>query len=250
MNKEDIILQNRLRDLAERCHKNNMYTFTEFLSLSDAAVYYSIESELRYVKATMFGGNDICERKILRFGSEEQLGYVEDFPIAVLCIKPLMAKFSDDLSHRDILGSLMNLGIERSVLGDIFIEDNVAYIFCLNSIADYLCENISKVKHTSVICNKVDSIPSLKKAELSEKAIQVQSERIDGVIAKVLNMSRSQCSVLFSDRKVFVNGRLNENSSYTLKCEDIVTVRGFGRFIYKGVNGTSKKGKLYAKVMV
>lgn len=250
MNKEDVILQNRIRDLAERCHNNNMYTFSEFLSLSDVSAYYSIEQELRYVVATLYGGHEMCERKILRFGSEEQLGYIEDFPITILCIKPLLAKFSDDLSHRDILGSLMNLGIERNVLGDIFVENNVAYVFCLNSIADYLCENISRIKHTSVICSKVDSVKELKKTEMEEKKIQIQSERIDGVIAKVCNMSRSQCSVLFTDRKVFVNGRLNENSSYILKHEDVVTVRGFGRFIYKGVNGTSKKGKLYGTVMV
>lgn len=227
-----------------------MYTFSEFLSLSDAAVYYTIESELRYVTATLFGGNDICERKVLRFGSEEQLGYTEEFPISVICIKPLIAKFSDDLTHRDILGSLMNLGIERSVLGDIFVEDNIAYVFCLSSIADYLCDNLSRVKHTSVICTIVESIPKLKKAEMKEKVIQIQSERIDGVIAKTLNMSRSQCAVLFTDRKVFVNGRLNENSSYNLKVDDVITVRGYGRFIYKGVNGTSKKGKLYVTLLV
>lgn len=227
-----------------------MYTFSEFLSLSDAAVYYSIEAELRYVDATLFGGNDICERKILRFGSEEQLGYTEEFPISVICIKPLIAKFSDDLTHRDILGSLMNLGIERSVLGDIFVEDNIAYVFCLSSIADYLCDNLSRVKHTSVICTIVENIPKLKKAEMKEKVIQIQSERIDGVIAKTLNMSRSQCAVLFTDRKVFVNGRLNENSSYNLKVDDVITVRGYGRFIYKGVNGTSKKGKWYATLLV
>lgn len=248
MNKEDEILQNRIRDLADRCYKNNMYTFSDFLSLADASVYYAIERELSYVKATLWGGNEICERVVLRFGSEEQLGYEEDFPIKLLCIKPLMEKFSDNLTHRDILGSLMNLGIERSVLGDIFIVGKEAYVFCLDNIAEYICDSLSRVKHTSVMCTIAEKEPEFNKSEKTDHVIQIQSERIDGVIAKVCNMSRSQCALLFTERKVFVNGRLNENSSYTLKAGDAITVRGFGRFEYVGVGGISRKGKLNATV--
>ena len=204
MNKEDEILQNRIRDLADRCYKNNMYTFSDFLSLADAGVYYSIERELNYVKATLWGGSEICERVVLRFGSEEQLGYEEEFPIKLLCIKPLMEKFSDNLTHRDILGSLMNLGIERSVLGDIYLIGKEAYVFCLDNIAEYICDSLSRIKHTSVMCTITEKVPEFNKSEKSDHVIQIQSERIDGVIAKVCNMSRSQCALLFTERKVFV----------------------------------------------
>ncbi len=250
MNKEDEILQNRIKDLADRCYKNSMYTFTDFLSMADANAFFQIEREVNFVKYSMWGGIEDAERKVLRFGSEEQLGYEEDYPITALQIKPLMAKFSDDLTHRDILGALMNLGIERSVLGDIYLTGNVAYVFCLNTIAEYICDSLSRVKHTSVMCTVTDSVPELVNREKIEKTIQIQSERIDAIISKVYNLSRSQSIPLFMEKKIFVNGRQCENNSYTCKANDVITVRGFGRFDYVGVGGVSKKGKLNAIVKV
>lgn len=246
--KDDKFLQNRIRDLANRCYKNNMYTFTDFLSTADASAYYSIENELNFVEKTVWGGAEECERIVVRFGSEEQLGYEERFPITVLHISAIMKKFSDDLTHRDILGSLMNLGIEREVLGDIIICDKEIYVFCLDSIADYICDNLSRIKHTTVMCSVTDKVPEILQQEMVERTIQVQSERIDGIIAKVYNMSRSQCIPLFVEKKVFVNGRQCENNSYQLKAGDRVTVRGFGRFVFVEITGVSRKGKLNALV--
>ena len=248
MNKEDEILQNRIRDLADRSYKNSMYTFTDFLSMADVSAFYQIEREVNFVVYTMWGGVEDAERKVLRFGSEEQLGYIEEFPITILQVKPLMAKFSDDLTHRDILGALMNLGIERSVLGDIFLKGNVAYVFCLDTIAEYICDNLSKVKHTSVMCTVIDSVPELATNEKIDKTIQIQSERIDAIISKVYNLSRSQSIPLFPEKRIFVNGRQCENNSYLCKDGDVITVRGLGRFDYVGVGGISKKGKLNATV--
>lgn len=248
MNKEDEILQNRIKDLADRCYKNSMYTFTDFLSMADISAFYQIEREVNFVNFSMWGGTEDAERKVLRFGSMEQLGYEEDYPVTALQIKPLIAKFSDNLSHRDILGALMNLGIERSVLGDIYLNGNVAYVFCLDNIAEYICDNLSKVKHTSVMCSVIDNVPELFGGEKVEKTIQIQSERIDAIISKVYNLSRSQSIPLFPEKKIFVNGRQCENNSYSCKAGDVITVRGLGRFDYIGVGGVSKKGKLNATV--
>ena len=94
---------------------------------------------------------------MIRFGSEDTTGYDLPFPITILQITPLMDKFSDELSHRDVLGSLMNLGIEREMTGDIIMKAssrsgirNTAYVFCVSSIADYISENLTRIKHTSV----------------------------------------------------------------------------------------------------
>lgn len=250
MNKEDELLQKRIKDLANRSYNNNVYTFTDFLSLADASVYYETERDIRFVKSSVFGGDEDCERIMVRFGSEEQLGYEEAFPIQIIHIKPLAAKFSDDLSHRDILGALMNLGIERTVLGDIRLFGNEAYVFCTTGIADFICENLTRIKHTSVLAAVVEDMPQFTKQDAVEKVIQIQSERIDAVIAKVYNFSRSQCIPLFAQKKIFVNGRLCENNSLQLKAGDVITVRGNGRFTFEGVEGVSRKGKLNAKVKI
>ena len=141
---EEELVKKRFRELADKAYNSNTYTFTGFLGLAEISYFYELERELCYVPVTAFGGSESCERVILRFGSEELFGYVEDFPITCLKIQPLMQKFADDLSHRDFLGALMNLGIERSVLGDIIIKDNEGYLFCTNAIAPYIVENLSR----------------------------------------------------------------------------------------------------------
>lgn len=82
---------------------------------------------MKFAGITLYGGREEAERKILRFGSEAELGYEQPFPICCIRIRPLSAKFADKLSHRDYLGALMNLGIERSTIGDILPGEGEAF---------------------------------------------------------------------------------------------------------------------------
>ena len=86
--------------------------------------------------------------------------------------------------------------------------------------------------------------------KIERKNCLVSSVRADSVIAKLYNMSRSQGVELFRGKKVFINGRLNENNSVTLKTGDRVSVRGHGKFIYQGTAYETKKGKLSVEVDV
>ncbi len=244
----DNILQNRFKDLASRSYHKNVYTYTGFLSLADISDFYAIEKELSYASYTLFGGNDACERKVLRFGSESLLGYDEPFPIVCLQIKPLNSKFADDLNHRDFLGALMNLGIERETLGDIFICENATFLFCLASISDYISENLYRIRHTSVSVTKADSFCESFSVKKVPKQIQVASNRCDAVIAHTFNLSRNDVLELFQGGKVFVNSRLFENNSAPLKAADIISVRGYGKFEFDGETGLSKKGKLNVQI--
>lgn len=243
MNQEDELLKKRLAELAKRSYQNNMYTFTGFLNVNEQAVFFEMERELAYAGCTLWGGTENSERRILRFGSAENLGYEENFPIACVTVKPLMQKFADNLSHRDFLGSLMNLGIERSVLGDILVKDKGAYILCDENMAAYIAENLSRVKHTSMLCTVSQEMPPEIQPELQEMELIVSSDRADAVIAKAYQLSRSQSLELFRSKKIFVNGRQYENNSGILKPEDIVSVRGFGKFLYQGLVQETKKGR-------
>lgn len=243
------LLKKRFRELARKCYQQNQYTFTGFLSLADLSCFYETEREISYVPYTIWGGSDFCERVMIRFGSGEELGYEEEFPIVCIEVKPLAAKFADALTHRDFLGALMNLGIERSTLGDILIEDNIGYLFCIESMADFIIENLAKVKHTSVICGRAKEVPTLINKDKKEMKIQISSERIDAVLAKVYRLSRSEAIELFRQKRVFVNGRLCENNSQILKSGDTVSARGCGKFEYSGQMSISKKGKMNASVL-
>ena len=243
------LLRKRMKELADKAYKSGVYTFTGFLGLAEMTSFYEIERELSFVPYTISGGYEGSERGMLRFGSEEMFGYEEAFPIVCLKIKPLMQKFADDLNHRDFLGALMNLGIERSTLGDIILKDNEGYLFCTEKIAPFIRENLTRVKHTPVLCEETNDFPVEKEEDLTEVKIQVASERIDSVISKVYRLSRSESVEYFRQKKVFVNGRLCENNSYFLKEKDVVTMRGYGKFIFAGMQGYSKKGKLNAKIL-
>lgn len=247
--KELIQLKNRLLELADKSYSRGIYTYTPFLSLAQQQVFHAVKRELSYAGYGMEGGAPVCERKMIRFGSPENLGYDEEYPIAVIQIRPVMPKFADKLTHRDFLGAVMNLGIERSMIGDIFVQgqdggqEQYGVLFCQQSIVPYLLENLHQIKHTNIKCQVVDNEIVLQSAETEKITVTVSSARIDSIIAKLYHISRSQSLALFSAGRIFVNGIAMENNSYQLKKDDAVTVRGYGKFLYYGRAGEKKKGK-------
>lgn len=247
---ESEITKRHFKDLSDQSYRNNMFTFTDFLSEADVADLYAVSKELSPCGFSVYGGFDGASRVIVRFGNPDELGYSADYPISLLKIEPLSKKFADDLSHRDFLGAIMNLGIERDIIGDILTGEKEAYVFCLSDMADMLMRELTRVRHTSVNTIMIDELPSAFAPTLKDLSIQVASLRIDGIIAKYTKLSRSQTADLFHERKVFVNGRLMENYSYQIKSSDVVSVRGFGKFIFSGQTGQTKKGNLLVTIQV
>lgn len=242
-------LKRRFLDLADRSWQQNLFAFTGFLSLAEQDVLYRAAQEAGAC-VSLNGGTEHAERKMARFGNPQELGYEEPFPIKCLLVEPPLEKFADSFSHRDFLGAIMNLGIDRSTVGDILIEGKRAYVFCTETMAPYLAGNLEQVRHTRVRCRPVEGAESLPARRLAAKEENVASLRCDGIIASVWKLSRSQSAELFRQKKVFVNGRLQENGSYLLKPEDVVSARGYGKFIFKGERHTTRKGKLVVGIEV
>ncbi len=243
-------LKNRLIELADKAYTQNRYTYTPFLGLAEQQAYYAVEREVVYAGVRMEGGAPLCERKMIRFGDP---GYEEDFPVAAVRILPKTPKFAEHLAHRDFLGAIMNLGIERDVLGDLFVDaekERGALLFCHESIADYIMENLCQVRRTNVAAKREEREFTVQSAEPERLSVTVASPRADGVISKVYNLSREESRDLFVNGRVFINGMQAGNASCQLKEEDAVTVRGFGKFIFYGQTGVSKKGKERVEVGV
>lgn len=239
--------QKRFNELSQRANNGGYTVFSDFLGLSEISEL----STLRFsVSANLWGGYENAERCVVCFGDREYLTDNTDYPIKCILIKPVNQKFADNLSHRDFLGSLMGLGIRREVLGDIIINENCGYVFCLETIADYIIENLTQVKHTTVKCELTDSIPTDALPQPENREIIVSSERLDVIVSAIYNMSRSQVIPIFHTEKVFVNGAVKTSPSVTLNIDDKVSVRGFGRFIYKGVLRRTKKDRLVINVEV
>lgn len=243
-------LKNRFRDLAEKSFQQGIFTFTSFLGLAEQDVFWQEEAKLRHAGYVLNGGVEGTDRVMVRFGSVEELGYEVPFPIVCIHIRPLQQKFADTLSHRDFLGALMNLGIERSTIGDIKVGESQAYLFCQESIAEFICENLEKIKHTNVRCTITEDFVSIPEEEPQTTNVQVQSLRVDAVLSKVYNMSREKSLDLFRAGKVYVNGRLCENNSRQLKLGETVNARGYGKFKLLNEPRETRKGKLAVAVAV
>ena len=242
MNEDCELLRKRFLELSRKSESAGIYCFSDFLGLSELATFGEIKTKLT-CKYTLFGGTSGTERVMVRFGDENEIGYGCDFPITCLRVAPKNAKFADKLTHRDFLGSILNLGIERSMLGDIAILDNVGYVFAKDTIAKYIAEELSRIKHTDVTVSIADTLPEGELFKTELRRIQANGERVDALIAKVFNLSRDDSSALFKRKLVFVDGRQIESSSYCPKEGETVSVRGYGRFIYRGYDSLSRKGK-------
>lgn len=244
--KETVLYKNRLSELAERSYAKGIYTFTDFLTLAEQSVALDAQKELAFAGPSFFGGADFCERKMLRFGKEEELGYEQPFPITLLKISPSAPAFASELSHRDFLGSLMNLGIERAVLGDILLRDNTAYLFCCEHIAQYIMENLVSVRREKVTCSQIEDIRDLPEGLEPKKEIRrlsVASLRLDSLVAGVWHVSRTDAVELIEKGTVYINQKLCLSPDKQVKENDLVTVRGKGRFTFLGVNYMSRKGR-------
>lgn len=245
---EETLVRRHILDLAKKAWQQNVYQYTNFLSLAEQDLLYRMSRELDFISWETFGGSPSAERQMAGFGSEEEMGYPGVFPIALLEVSPMAEKFAEPLTHRDYLGALLNLGIERSLIGDIVVREKKAYVYCVDSIEAFLRENLTKVKHTYVKAQAVsleleDVQPVLKPLRLN-----VASERLDVLTAALTGSSRSQVLELFRAKKIFVNGKVNENNSGTLKAGDVLSIRGTGKFIYDGVQAETRKGRAVVSV--
>lgn len=242
------LLKKRFLELARKAYEGSYYTFTDFLGLSEQSAFSEVRSSLPRVAYTPFGGCVGAERIIIRFGDPAEIGYEVPHPIDCIRIAPEAAKFADKLTHRDFLGAILNLGIERSTLGDIPIIDNVAYLFCKSDISEYIISELHRVKHTDVTLSRVTELPEGDLYRTERLVVQAMGERLDGIVAKVFRISRDDSLSYFKKGLVFLNGREATNNSKALTEGDVVSVRGLGRFIYRGYASTTKKGKLNIEI--
>ncbi len=242
MQNEEQIFINRLYDLAENACATGKYRFTGFLGLHEQNLLLKEQQNLSFAGLELSGGCADAERRMARFGSSGICGYEQPFPIALLRLTPVSKKYADVLSHRDVLGALMGLGIERSTVGDIYIKDNVAFVFVAEQMAELVCRELSSAKHTTLVSERIEALPDGVGTALREEAFLVASERLDCVVTAVFNLSRETAAELFRHEKVFVNGKLMQGSR-TAPENAVISVRGFGRFRYGGVNSLSRKGK-------
>lgn len=254
LNKEGQLFGKHIAELARSAYHKDLRIYTDFLNLNEISIFHAMITELPDIGYSLWGGIASAERKRVCFHGDltpgkneilnETLIQTSLYPIICIKIQPANRKFAEDLSHRDYLGAILNLGINRSKIGDIFIKDSDAFVFCDSIMSRYLMDTLEKIRHTNVVLEKVD--PSLLVATREYQVITgtVSSIRLDSIISIAFHSSRSSMLSYITSGKVFVNGREVLYNSYQLKDGDIISVRGLGKVKYEGQSGITKKGRI------
>ncbi|MBQ7976207.1 MAG: hypothetical protein IJ300_11035 [Clostridia bacterium] len=243
MNSDNILLS-AAADLYTLCEKRGCPVFSHFYDGGEQAVL----SDNRMVtsEAVLFGGHESCERKMLGVFPYWEEPDRQAFPIRLVRIS---CSFKKDFSHRDYLGSLMGLGIERDRIGDILVTEGDAFVFIHESVADYVLMNLRKIGSHGVKLTPVEAadfeFPEGK--FVTVKAIAA-SLRLDAVVAAGLGISRSKAAALVDHEKVSINHRPIADMSARVSEGDLFSVRGFGRFIIESVSGETRSGRLHLTV--
>ena len=215
-------------ELCEKAYNQNIYTYTHFLNEYEQSIYQDMKQELAYAHPILVGGHKYFTRAVVMFGSEELFGYQGEVPVVCARISPVFDKFAEELSHRDYLGALMNLGIERHLIGDILIDGRYAYIFCMEHIIGVIKEQLDQVRHTRVFA----------------------SMRLDVLVSQAFSLSRNISEKLLKSQKVFHNGKMCLSGGQKIKQGDIISVRGYGKFLVEDLGKTSKKGRQFITLAI
>lgn len=248
MNKVEKFLENRLQELADISYSKGIYTYSDFLNLNEQNILNTIKASLPPIDISLVGGNVYAERKIAVFAPKD-IYYEQALPLLMIEISPVNAKFSEKLSHRDFLGAVLNLGIDRVKIGDIVVKENTAYMYVCDSMADYIADNLYKIKHTNVKCKICAPMELNITPDFESITGTISNIRLDAVISLAFKISRSSIVKYIEEGKVFVNGKLTTSNGHPIKENDIISVRGLGRVIYKEQISVTKKGRNLIKLL-
>lgn len=247
-NQEDRIILAQILDKIKFVKSRNKIENTDFLNMYQIDLVENFLKKIKYTKYILFGGYDTAERKIL-------ILYPEKFDIKMLeknynkivrTIRiELLDKKDEKLSHRNYLGGLIKLGIERDKIGDILVEENGADIVVINSVSRFLVQELPMLTRfkNSKISEK--DIEQLRKVEQTTEEIKiiVPSLRLDNFVSDLARTSRNRAVEIIKNERVFVNGQNELKLSKQIKKGDTITIRGKGRFIIKDFTGTTRNGR-------
>ena len=244
-NKEEALLGRRMLDLDTLCQKRHCPTSTFFLTEPEQmyceTVFHLLDSHCR-----LLGGYNGAERCVAILLPEENY-LLEDEEIPFV---PLKIEYPVQVGHRDILGSILGLGVERNAVGDILVFKSDCYVFIMKDIAHYVEQTLVKVGRQNISIKEVGfdevCVPEVKTEEINTT---VASLRLDCIIAEGFRLSRETAKAAVEKQIVQLNHRIIGTPSQNVKENDVISLRGKGKIILESVSGESKKGRIWVKIL-
>ena len=245
---DDRLLLSRLLDRLETCRSRAYMTATRFLDPHERALAEeAVRLSGAWSECVFFGGYTDAERVTALFFPDyltpEQAA--ADAPVALLRAEKSP---TDTLTHRDYLGALMSLQIERAMVGDILVHETGADIFVLREVADFLLLNFGRAGRRRITLSEVP-LSDLRRAAADEVEGEgsVASLRLDSVAALIFGLSRSQAQEQISHGSVYLNHRACPKPDHEVGEGDRITLRGHGRAKVTALGGVSRKGRQFVR---
>ena len=239
---EDRLLLSRVWDKYDQCQRRNIPTATSFLSPRERAMAVALLNTLGVRRGYQAdGGYEGAERQILAFLPD----WAEDCQDQLRFLRAEFPKQEPAPAHRDLLGSLMGLGITREKLGDILVGDHSADLVVAPTLADFLLENWISAGRTHIRVKAIDRWELLVPEEhVEEVRTTVSTLRLDALVAAAFPMSRSKAADLIRAGKVSLDHLPSEKPDRLLQEGSLITARGYGRVQLETINGETRKGRL------
>ena len=244
---EKLIKMRRILDKIEIVLNQHMIQSTDFFDPYEVYLGKSILNRFDDVSYLEYGGYDNSERKTISiYPSYMAPDKLEE---SLMCLK--IEGDLDILSHKDYLGALLNLGIKREKVGDILVHKDHGYIIVKDEIGDFILYNLEKIGNKNVNLTNI-SFEDLKIPPVEYKEIKrfLTSLRIDLVISEAFSLSRKDSMDIIKKGFVKVNWESIDKPAKEVSEGDIVSVRGYGRFVLYSIDGLSRKGRMMTNIRI
>lgn len=244
---EKVIKMRRILDKIEIVLKNHIIESTDFLDPYEVYLAKSILNRFAEINYLDFGGYDNSERRIIVVYPS----YIETIDSQEYLSAIRVEGDLTNLSHKDYLGALLSLGIKREKIGDILVATDYGYIITKEEIGDYILYNLGKIGNKNLLTTKIPlselEVPSIDYKEVKRF---LSSLRLDLLISSTYNISRKDSMDIIKRGLVKVNWEPTDKAAREVSEGDVVSVRGYGRFILYSLEGTSKKGRILSNIRI
>lgn len=243
--KEQIINMRRVLDKIEVVLRRHSIETTDFMNPYERKLAKSILDQFMDISYRESGGLNSSERKIISIYPDYYEYRELKIPIDYLMIDGFVEK----LSHRDFLGAILNLGINRDKIGDILIHNEYAQIIVKDEISSFILMNLERVGSGKVSIKEIELeilVPGI--IDYKEIITTISSLRLDVLLSGALNLSRNDSKKIIGASKVKVNWEPIDKVFQEVEERDIISVKGYGRFILYSIKGISRKGKMRIKL--
>ena len=214
---------------------------TDYLDPREQQILKTIIGQ-QTINLSFFGGSPHTERKRALLYPDYYQETEADYNVTLFEVK-YPSKFIH-LTHPQVLGTLMSIGLKRDKFGDIMLADERIQFFCAEEISDYVKLEVQSMGKASVeLIQQPLSETILQKEQWIEIMITASSVRIDTIISSIYKISRQKSQVLIHSGLVKVNWTVIESTSFECGEGDTISVRGYGRSKIFSFDGKSKKEK-------